>query len=146
MATTRSMPDEPDRSPTHREPRQSRSAATLARILRAAEELASSTGLEEMTMTAVAERAGVAVGTIYRRFEDKEQLVAALTERMLEQREQYVAGRLRVAEPSLRGAPGAAASDVRRPGSGDGSWPAGFPGVVRRGQSAGVGGDVGAWP
>ncbi|GAA4600645.1 hypothetical protein GCM10023195_00590 [Actinoallomurus liliacearum] len=37
-----------------------------------------------MTITGVAERAGVSVGTIYRRFEDKDQLVAALTEPMLE--------------------------------------------------------------
>ncbi|MEU4659345.1 TetR/AcrR family transcriptional regulator [Streptomyces sp. NPDC023723] len=91
-------------SPAHyREPRQARSAATLARVLRAAEEIASSAGLEEMTMTGVAERAGVSVGTIYRRFEDKDQLITALTERMLDRRERYVAEQLRVAEPSLAG-------------------------------------------
>lgn len=99
----RDMTEEPDRPAHYREPRQARSAATLARVLEAAEEIASSAGLEEMTMTAVAERAGVSVGTIYRRFEDKEQLTAALTERMLERREEYVAERLRTAEPSLPG-------------------------------------------
>ncbi|MEU0129086.1 MULTISPECIES: helix-turn-helix domain-containing protein [unclassified Streptomyces] len=97
------MTDEPDRPAHYREPRQARSAATLARVMRAAEEIATSSGLADMTMTAVAERAGVAVGSIYRRFESKEQLVTALTERMLEQREEYVAERLRTAEPSLRG-------------------------------------------
>ncbi|MDI5963436.1 TetR/AcrR family transcriptional regulator [Streptantibioticus silvisoli] len=97
------MPDEQDRPPHYREPRQARSAATLARVLRAAEEIASSAGLEEMTMTGVAERAGVSVGTIYRRFEDKEQLITALAERMLERREEYVAERLRAAGPSLSG-------------------------------------------
>ncbi|WLQ69303.1 MULTISPECIES: TetR/AcrR family transcriptional regulator [Streptomyces] len=97
------MTDEPDRPLRYREPRQARSAATLARVLQAAEEIASSAGLEEMTMTGVAERAGVSVGTIYRRFVDKEQLVAALTERMLERREEYVAEQLRKAEPSLSG-------------------------------------------
>ncbi|MEU3733849.1 TetR/AcrR family transcriptional regulator [Streptomyces sp. NPDC033538] len=97
------MTDEPDRPARYREPRQARSAATLARVLRAAEEIASSVGLEEMTMTGVAERAGVSVGTIYRRFEDKEQLITALTERMLERREEYVAEQLSKAEPSLSG-------------------------------------------
>lgn len=99
----RDMTEEPDRPPLYREPRQARSAATLARVLQAAEEIASSSGLEEMTISGVAERAGVSVGTIYRRFDDKEQLVTALAERMLERREAYVAERLRTAEPSLSG-------------------------------------------
>ncbi|WP_405010030.1 TetR/AcrR family transcriptional regulator [Kitasatospora sp. NBC_01539] len=97
------MTDEPNRRVHYREPRQARSAATLARVLQAAEELAASVGLEEMTITGVAARAGVAVGSIYRRFEGKEQLITALTERMLERREEYVADRLREAEPSLSG-------------------------------------------
>ncbi|MEU3511991.1 TetR/AcrR family transcriptional regulator [Streptomyces longwoodensis] len=97
------MSDEPGSPARYREPRQARSAATLARVLRAAEEIASSAGLEEMTMTGVAERAGVSVGTIYRRFEDKEQLITALTERMLERREEYMAEQIRKAEPSLSG-------------------------------------------
>lgn len=101
--TMRGMTEEPVRPPSYREPRQARSAATLARVLLAAEEIASSTGLEEMTITGVAERAGVSVGTIYRRFEDKEQLITALTDRMLQRREEYVAERLRTAEPSLAG-------------------------------------------
>ncbi|MEW2166506.1 TetR/AcrR family transcriptional regulator [Streptomyces sp. NPDC007084] len=97
------MTDEHDRPAPYREPRQARSAATLARVLQAAEDLASSVGIEDMTITGVAERAGVSVGTIYRRFEDKEQLVNALTERMLDRREEYVAERLSSAEPSLSG-------------------------------------------
>lgn len=97
------MTDQHDRPARYKEPQQARSAATLARVLRAAEDIASSAGLEEMTMTGVAERAGVSVGTIYRRFEDKEQLINALTERMLDRREEYVAERLREAEPSLSG-------------------------------------------
>ncbi|MDL4818572.1 TetR/AcrR family transcriptional regulator [Actinomadura opuntiae] len=97
------MTEEPDRPLRYRQPRQARSAATLARVLRAAEEIAASSGLEEMTMAGVAERAGVSVGTIYRRFEDKEQLITALSERMLERREEYMAEQLRTAEPSLSG-------------------------------------------
>ncbi|MFF4321416.1 TetR/AcrR family transcriptional regulator [Streptomyces sp. NPDC001568] len=97
------MTEEPERPASYREPRQARSAATLARVLHAAEEIASASGLEEMTIAGVAERAGVSVGTIYRRFEDKEQLISALSERMLERREEYVAEQLRTAEPSLAG-------------------------------------------
>ncbi|MFC8130779.1 TetR/AcrR family transcriptional regulator [Streptomyces sp. NPDC057302] len=97
------MIEEPERPAPYREPRQARSAATLARVLQAAEDIACSSGLEEMTITGVAARAGVSVGTIYRRFEDKEQLITALTERMLERREQYMAEQLRSAEPSLSG-------------------------------------------
>jgi len=108
------MTDEPDHPLRYREPRQARSAATLARVLRAAEEIASSAGLEEMTMSGVAERAGVSVGTIYRRFVDKGQLVAALTERMLERREEYVSEQLRAAEPSLSGVMDAYAHSLLR--------------------------------
>lgn len=93
----------PVRTARDREPRQARSAATLARILQAAEELASSAGLDAMTITGVARRAGVAVGSIYRRFDGREQLITALSERLLERREAYVAERLRTAEPSLSG-------------------------------------------
>jgi AcrR family transcriptional regulator len=103
----RAMTDQHDRPAPYKEPQQARSAATLARVLRAAEEIACSAGLEEMTMIGVAERAGVSVGTIYRRFEDKEQLINALTERMLDRREEYVAEQLRKAEPSLSGVMGA---------------------------------------
>lgn len=99
----RGMTDQHDRPAPYKEPQQARSAATLARVLRAAEEIASSVGLEEMTITGVAERAEVSVGTIYRRFEDKEQLINALTERMLDRREEYMAEQLRAAQPSLSG-------------------------------------------
>ncbi|MFJ2740779.1 TetR/AcrR family transcriptional regulator [Streptomyces sp. NPDC087440] len=97
------MIQEPERAAAYREPQQARSAATLARVLRAAEEIAAASGLEGLTIAGVAQRADVAVGTIYRRFQDKEQLITALSERMLERREEYVAERLRAAEPSLSG-------------------------------------------
>ncbi|MFE6365797.1 TetR/AcrR family transcriptional regulator [Streptomyces sp. NPDC057806] len=97
------MTEKPNRPVHYREPQQARSAATLARILRAAEELASEAGLEELTIAGVAERAGVSVGSIYRRFEGKEQLITALADRMLEQREEDVRHQLRTAEASLSG-------------------------------------------
>lgn len=97
------MADQPNRRAHYREPQQARSAATLARALDAGEELVLSVGFDAMTMTAVAERAGMSVGAIYRRFESKDQLIAALTERMLDRREAFVTDQLRAAEPSLRG-------------------------------------------
>ena len=99
----RAMTDEPDHRAHYRPPLQARSAATLARVLEAAEEIAFDTGFEQLTINGVAERAGVSVGSIYRRFDGKDQLVAALTDRMLRQREHGLAERLRTADPSLPG-------------------------------------------
>jgi AcrR family transcriptional regulator len=50
----------------------------LARVLRAAHELFAERGVD-VTMEEVARRAGVGVGTIYRRFPSKEQLFAAVS-------------------------------------------------------------------
>src|SRR4051794_32398592 len=54
------------------------------RILAAAGELFSEAGLSA-TLDAVAERAGVGVGTVYRRFPDKEALIDALFEERIDQ-------------------------------------------------------------
>jgi AcrR family transcriptional regulator len=51
----------------------------LARVLRAAHELFAERGAD-VTMEEVARRAGVGVGTIYRRFPSKEQLFAAVSQ------------------------------------------------------------------
>ena len=49
--------------------------ATRQRLLRAALELFTTTGFQATTTPAIAERAGVAEGTIYRHFPGKEQLL-----------------------------------------------------------------------
>jgi len=54
------------------------------RILAAARELFAEAGLH-VTLDAVAERAGVGVGTVYRRFVDKEALIDALFEERIDQ-------------------------------------------------------------
>lgn len=54
-----------------------RAAATDA-ILDAAEEVAAERGLEEASCAAIAKRAGVAVGTLYNYFPDREGIVTAL--------------------------------------------------------------------
>lgn len=52
--------------------------ATGREILTAAEEVFGESGLEQATMAQIAERAGVAVGTLYNRFADRDALVEVL--------------------------------------------------------------------
>jgi AcrR family transcriptional regulator len=55
-------------------------AETQAAILAAAEEVFGGSGLERARMESIAERAGVAVGTLYNHFQDREALVSALVQ------------------------------------------------------------------
>jgi AcrR family transcriptional regulator len=86
-----------------RPPLQARSRKALAKVLAAAEEVLVADGFDDFTMTAVADRAGVSVGAIYRRFDGREQLLAAVKNRLLSQLEEDLAERLRTADPSLEG-------------------------------------------
>lgn len=69
--------------PTSHEPRQARSRETLTRLLDAAEAVLSEGGLEAATVPAIAQRAGVSVGAVYRRFPDKDGLLRAVHERVV---------------------------------------------------------------
>src|SRR5262249_42662504 len=71
------MPSETPPRPLRRDAERNR-----LRILDAARELCAERGLE-VTLDDVAHRAGVGVGTVYRRFPDKEQLIDALFEERL---------------------------------------------------------------
>ena len=62
--------------PTH----QDRSARTLEALLTAGRETLVRNGWDGATISAVAQRAGVAVGSVYRRFADKEALFGAVYE------------------------------------------------------------------
>jgi AcrR family transcriptional regulator len=73
----------PDLRVTARTPRQVRSRETLARLLDAAEAVLASGGLEAATVPAIAKRAGLSVGAVYRRFADKDALLRAVYVRML---------------------------------------------------------------
>ncbi len=64
------------------EPRQARSQRTLEKILDACDELMAEGSFEEMSMQAIAQRAGVAVGSLYNRFSGKDALVQHLIERL----------------------------------------------------------------
>ena len=71
-------------SPLRRVPVQGRSVARVARMLDACAELVDEVGYEALTTTLLAERAGVAIGSIYQFFPDKRAVVQALTLRNLE--------------------------------------------------------------
>jgi len=62
-------------------PQQERSRRTQAAILAAGMELLEEGGFEALAVSAVAERAGVSIGGIYRRFGTKDQLLLALQEK-----------------------------------------------------------------
>ena len=66
-----------------RAPQQARSRETEAKLLAATEDLIVEVGTDAVTMGAVAARAEVSVGTVYRRFENRELLLRAVKDRML---------------------------------------------------------------
>ena len=68
-------------TPRFRPPQQSRSQATLDRILDAAEEVLEEKSFSEATLAEIMDRAGVTVGAFYRRFPDKDALLHLLDNR-----------------------------------------------------------------
>ncbi|MFF0449154.1 TetR family transcriptional regulator [Streptomyces sp. NPDC004609] len=84
-------------APLRREPVQRRSAQRLARILDACAELLDESGYEKLSTRAVAERAGVPIGSVYRFFGNKRALADALAARNLDRFAERVDARL----PSL---------------------------------------------
>jgi len=73
-----------EQAPLRRRPVQQRSARRVERMLDAASDLLNEHGYEALTTTAIAKRAGVAVGSLYQFFPDKRAVVQALTQRNLE--------------------------------------------------------------
>lgn len=71
-------------SPLRRAPVQERSAARVQRMLDACAEIVEEVGYEGLTTTLLAERAGVAIGSVYQFFPDKRAVVQALTQRNLD--------------------------------------------------------------
>jgi AcrR family transcriptional regulator len=71
-------------APLRRVPVQGRSVARVARMLDACAELVDEVGYDGLTTTVLAERAGVAIGSVYQFFPDKRAIVQALTLRNLE--------------------------------------------------------------
>lgn len=71
-------------TPLRRQPVQQRSAKRVQRMLDACAELIEELGYDGVTTTLIAERAGVAVGSLYQFFPDKRAVVQALTQRNFE--------------------------------------------------------------
>ncbi|HEV7918982.1 MAG TPA: TetR/AcrR family transcriptional regulator [Solirubrobacterales bacterium] len=71
--------------PTQRRtPLQSRSRARVESILDVAADVIAENGLEALTTSAVAERSGISVGTLYQYFADRDAIIATLVDRHVE--------------------------------------------------------------
>ena len=80
--------------PLRRVPVQGRSMARVGRMLDACAGLVDEVGYDGLTTTLLAERAGVAIGSVYQFFPDKRAIVQALTLRSLEGYLERLAARL----------------------------------------------------
>ncbi|CAL9382014.1 hypothetical protein SUDANB58_01076 [Streptomyces sp. enrichment culture] len=85
----------PHATSLRRAPVQRRSAERLTRILDACADLLDEVGYEALSTRAVALRAGVPIGSVYRFFGNKRQMADALAQRNLERYAQRVTERLR---------------------------------------------------
>ncbi len=83
-----------DTSPHVLRPQQGRSRAALARIVEAAEQLLRTNSIDDFSMAAVAQAAGMPVGNIYRRFRSKDELIQAIQEDVVARIEDAVTERL----------------------------------------------------
>ncbi|KOY58457.1 MULTISPECIES: TetR/AcrR family transcriptional regulator [unclassified Streptomyces] len=86
----------PPAHPLRRTPIQQRSADRLARILDACAELLDETGYENLSTRAVALRAGVPIGSVYRFFGNKRAMAIALAHRNLDRYTEGIVERLAV--------------------------------------------------
>ncbi|MGP3984732.1 TetR/AcrR family transcriptional regulator [Streptomyces sp. KR80] len=78
------LTDQQPHPPLRRKPVQQRSADRLARILDACAEVLDETGYEGLSTRAVAQRAGVPIGSVYRFFSNKRAMADALAHRNLD--------------------------------------------------------------
>jgi AcrR family transcriptional regulator len=74
---------------TRREPTQQRSRRTVRQILDAAEQIVGTQGVDAATTRAIAERAGVAIPSLYRFFADRDEILDALVEHMTADLDQH---------------------------------------------------------
>ncbi|MFI6939756.1 TetR family transcriptional regulator [Streptomyces sp. NPDC050418] len=93
MTTTPSLSDQ-SAAALRRVPVQERSAERLGRILDACAELLDEVGYDALTTRAVADRAGVPIGSVYRFFGNKRELADALALRNLDHYAERTAARM----------------------------------------------------
>ena len=79
---------------TPRQPRQQRAAFTVAAIIEAARELLLKHGAEAVTTRQVAARAGVAVGTLYQYFPDRDAILLELARQIMDEEVDHTAHQL----------------------------------------------------
>ncbi|MFF6993956.1 TetR family transcriptional regulator [Streptomyces sp. NPDC008313] len=113
----------PHTTSLRRPPVQRRSAERLTRILDACAGLLDEVGYEELSTRAVAQRAGVPIGSVYRFFGNKRAMVGALAQRNLERFSERIVRRL--AETDGDGEP-----LIRRDGNPGGGWRAAVDAVL----------------
>ncbi|MEU8542872.1 TetR/AcrR family transcriptional regulator [Streptomyces sp. NPDC048717] len=113
-----------------RAPVQRRSAERLTRILDACAELLDETGYERLSTRAVAARAGVPIGSVYRFFGNKRAMVAALAHRNLD----HYAARVAAGLAALPAAP----ADAPVVGQADGASGEGASGGSGSGSNEGL--------
>lgn len=89
----------PPATSLRRAPVQRRSAERLTRILDACADLLDEVGYDDLSTRAVAQRAGVPIGSVYRFFGNKRQMADALARRNLERYAERVTARLAGARP-----------------------------------------------
>ncbi|MFG3033071.1 TetR family transcriptional regulator [Streptomyces sp. NPDC048253] len=89
------MSSVPQATSLRRAPVQRRSAERLTRILDACADLLDEVGYDGLSTRAVAERAGVPIGSVYRFFGNKRQVADALAQRNLERYSERVTERLK---------------------------------------------------
>lgn len=94
----------PPATSLRRAPVQRRSAERLTRILDACADLLDEVGYDALSTRAVAQRAAVPIGSVYRFFGNKRQMVDALAQRNLERYTVRVTERLRRADEDGAGA------------------------------------------
>lgn len=75
---------EPLLNPAGREPKQGRSRASFERMLAAATDLLVERGNDDFALTDVAKRGKVSIGSIYCRFDSKDELIQAVQRRFIE--------------------------------------------------------------
>lgn len=85
MSTPQLEEDCAQPKPLRRQPTQRRSARRVERMLDACAELLDEIGYEALSTTRIAERAGVAIGSVYQFFPDKRAITQELTRRNVEQ-------------------------------------------------------------
>ncbi|MEV6176714.1 TetR family transcriptional regulator [Streptomyces sp. NPDC052016] len=112
----------PHATSLRRAPVQRRSAERLTRILDACADLLDEVGYDALSTRAVAERAGVPIGSVYRFFGNKKQMADALAQRNLERYAERVTERLKRAGDAGASRPGGA--------EGRGDWRAAMDAVL----------------